>query len=601
MGHPPVQPGDLLLNITGGSIGRWCLVPSGFGDANVSQHVAIIRVAFDGIQCYLDQLVLSPYFQSFVISEQTGAGRGGLPKNRMDRPALTEGSRPDLRNFFGGVAVSIYWRACDKKPMIRKPTLLLLLSLTWASLYAQDANQQQISQVENGLRPNAEVIFADSTQQFNLPERMNYYGVPSVSIAVINQGKLVWAKAYGWAVDAPKRKADENTLYQAASLSKSINAFCILKLAQDGKLDLNKDIRTYLKTWTFPDNDFSKGKTITLNNLLSHTAGLGVRGFMGYPKGNLLPTLNEILDGKAPANNEAVRPVMAPGTQWQYSGGGVLITKKVLLDNVTSDYAALLKETVLVPLKMASSTFEQPLPARYPNFAAGYDNNRKEIAGQYNVYPEQAPDGLWTTPSDFARFILSVQQSLKGSGGVLSQAMAQEMLSPVLAGSESALGTFVTEKGGEKYFFHTGANVGYRSKYYGSFTTGNGVVIMINSDNDQILDEIVNSVAVAFHWKDFYNPELRKLVVLPDSLADRYVGQYHSDSPDLTITVRKKNGELELAVHGNFEQLYFVSNTAFFLKSDVHTFAEFLSTDQGRTYGLQVKQGDKLLFTAHKQ
>jgi CubicO group peptidase (beta-lactamase class C family) len=486
--------------------------------------------------------------------------------------------------------------------MIRKPTLLLLLSLTSASLFAQDANQQQIiGQVENGLRPNAEVIFADSTQQFNLLERMDYYGVPSVSIAVIHQGRLAWAKAYGSAVDAPKRTADENTLYQAASLSKSINAFCILKLAQEGKLDLNKDVRTYLKTWTFPDNDFSKGKTITLKSLLSHTAGLGVRGFMGYPKGDLLPTLNEILDGKRPANNEAVRPVMAPGIQSQYSGGGVVITKKVLLDNVTSDYGALLKETVLVPLKMPSSTFEQPLPSRYQNFAAAYDNNRKETAGQYYVYPEQAPDGLWTTPSDFARFILSVQQSLKGSGNVLSQAMAQEMLSPVLAGSDAALGTFITEKGGEKYFFHTGANVGYRSKYYGGFTTGDGVVIMTNSDNDQILDEIVNSVAVAYHWKDFYRPEVRKLVVLPDSLADRYVGQYHSDSPDLTITVRKKNGELELAVHGNFERLYFVSNTAFFLKSDVHTFAEFLSSDQGRTYDLQVKQGDKLLFTAHRQ
>lgn len=85
MSGTAVQQGDLLLNITGGSIGRCCLVPKAFPQANVSQHVAIIRTAIDGIQCYLHQLVLSRYFQSFILSEQTGAGRGGLPKNRMDR------------------------------------------------------------------------------------------------------------------------------------------------------------------------------------------------------------------------------------------------------------------------------------------------------------------------------------------------------------------------------------------------------------------------------------------------------------------------------------------------------------------------------------
>jgi len=85
MSGTAVEPGDLLLNITGGSIGRCCLVPASLGQANVSQHVAIIRIAVEGIQRYLHQLILSPYFQSFVIGEQTGAGRGGLPKNRMDR------------------------------------------------------------------------------------------------------------------------------------------------------------------------------------------------------------------------------------------------------------------------------------------------------------------------------------------------------------------------------------------------------------------------------------------------------------------------------------------------------------------------------------
>ena len=79
-----VLPCDLLLNITGGSIGRCAKVPLDLGVANISQHVAIIRLAAQGMEHFFHSLILSPYFQGFVDKSQTGAGRGGLPKNRMD-------------------------------------------------------------------------------------------------------------------------------------------------------------------------------------------------------------------------------------------------------------------------------------------------------------------------------------------------------------------------------------------------------------------------------------------------------------------------------------------------------------------------------------
>jgi type I restriction enzyme S subunit len=88
MAGTAVKEKDLLLNITGGSMGRCCRVPDGFGKANVSQHVAIIRTTLPGTEDFLHRLVLSPYFQAFIFDEQTGAGRGGLPKNRMDRIAV---------------------------------------------------------------------------------------------------------------------------------------------------------------------------------------------------------------------------------------------------------------------------------------------------------------------------------------------------------------------------------------------------------------------------------------------------------------------------------------------------------------------------------
>jgi len=249
---------------------------------------------------------------------------------------------------------------------------------------------------------------------------------------------------------------------------------------------------------------------------------------------------------------------------------------------------------------MANSTFEQPLSKQQTSFATAYDIDKKEMPGKFYIYPEQAPDGLWTTPTDYARFILSLQRSLKSNGGFLTKPMANEMVTPILAGSDAALGMFIKEKGGEKYFTHTGANMGFRSIYYGSCSTGNGVVILINSDNDKILNELVNSVAVAYNWKGFYNPEVRKLAAVPDTLTNNYIGQYHCDQPALTVDIIRKNGVLQLSARGdgNFEPMYFISGSSFFLMSAPNTAATIVSHDNGKTYSLVVKQGDKVLFIA---
>ncbi len=245
-------------------------------------------------------------------------------------------------------------------------TLHLLLGFGQAK-----KEQSKIQTVENGLTETKQVVFADSiTPKYNILDRMKFYNVPSVSIAVINNGKIEWAKAYGYADIEAKRLANTTTLYQAASISKSVNALGIMKLVQDGKLSLEKDIREYLKTWTFPDNGFSKGKAITLKNLLSHTAGLSTSGFMGYARTDTIPSINQILDGERPANSETVKPILPPNTQFKYSGGGTTISRKILNDNVSSNYDSLMQAIVLKPLKMTNSTFSQPLNSQYSTLAA---------------------------------------------------------------------------------------------------------------------------------------------------------------------------------------------------------------------------------------
>jgi len=477
--------------------------------------------------------------------------------------------------------------------------LLIIFILAVNTLFAQKPNAK-ITLVENGLTPDATVIFADSPLvRYAIIERMKLYNVPSVSIAIINNGKVEWAKAYGLADVTENRPADANTLYQAASLTKTVNAFCIMKLAQDGRLNLDTEIRSYLKTWQLPDNEFSTSKPITLRNLLSHTAGLGARGFKGYAKGEAMPTINQMLNGEAPANSDAVKPVLAPGTQVEYSGGGTLVTRKIVEDNIEKDYAALMQKTVLQPLAMYNSLFAQPLSANLTNYAAAYDATGNEFAGKYYIYPELAPDGLWATPTDYAKLIISIQQSLAGTLSVLTTASARQMVTPVIRASNAALGIFVEQRGADTFFTHTGANMGFRTGYYASYSGGKGVVVFVNSDNGQIINEIVNSVAIAYGWQGFYQPETRKLFALPNTVAVGYAGEYYSENPSVTVRIQLRNGHLALNTHAgdaNFEQMYFTGANTFFLMSSPGQTAEFVNMDT-----LVLKDGDKVLLTLKRK
>jgi CubicO group peptidase (beta-lactamase class C family) len=480
--------------------------------------------------------------------------------------------------------------------------IVLITSLLAGSLTAVNAQQKPLSvrigEVERGLTPNTNILFADSAlQQYSIEERMKYYGIPSVSITVIHNGKVDWAKAYGLANIAEKRAADENTLYQAASISKTVNAALILKLVQNGKLSLDEDIRSYLKTWTFPDNELSKNRPVTLRALLSHTAGINVHGFKGYTNEEQLPTINQVLDGKSPANSEAIKSIYAPGTKEEYSGGGIVITEKVIQDHVGYDYPALMNSLVLKPLQMSHSTFSQLSKAQSVNVADAYDSNMNAVPGKYYRYPEQSPDGLWTTAADYAKFIIAIQESLRQKqGAFLKPAMAKAMITPVL--EDAGLGLFIVDKTGEKYFYHEGANVGYRSLYYSDLATGEGIVILINSDNRQIMDEIANSVAITYGWKNFYAPELRKLAVITTAQAGQLAGEYQSENPPVTLRVRINNGQPELNTHSGdagFERMYCTGPDTFFLKSSPSIYAEF----KGDV--LEVTQDGKILLTAKKK
>ncbi len=467
--------------------------------------------------------------------------------------------------------------------------IILLISLSNCSTKSLSKNyptdiEEKISLVENNLAGWVQTGYHDT---WNLAERMKYYNINGVSIAVIHNYKVEWARGYGFADVSENRPVTEKTLFQAASISKSLNSVGILKLVQENKLDLDSNINKYLVTWKFPYDEKSNNKKITLTNLLSHTAGLTIHGFPGYEKGSALPTLSQILDGQKPANTEAVRSSAEPGRSVIYSGGGITISQLIVTDITHRPYDVFMQKNVLDPLGMTSSSFTQPPQKKESLLATGYKADGSEVKGKYHIYPEQAAAGLWTNPSDLCKYIIETQLSYQGkSSKILTSEMTRLRLTPVL--EDAALGTFVNSRvtGSLKYFNHTGGNEGFSCIAIGCRDNGEGVVIMTNSDNGAILEEIANSVATVYKWKDYYLPEIKKVIDLDESIAERYPGKYDVNGTTVTIKMGP-DGLLLNAVGDLFWNIYFTSDTDFFVR-EYRGFLRFLTGKDNRVTGFSL-------------
>ena len=402
--------------------------------------------------------------------------------------------------------------------------LAILFIINAAAQTNIPGSKTRMLQVENSLTEN--VVYGDTIVKLNLQKQMDAYKIKGVSIAVIKNYKIDWANGYGWADAEERRQVTPETRFQAASISKSLNSLALLKLVQQGKINLETDINSYLKTWKFPYDSFSKNKKISLANLLSHTAGLSVHGFPGYTPGDFIPSLVQVLNGERPANTSAVRSLFEPSTKLQYSGGGTTITQLILTDITGIRYEDFLNKEVLQAIGMTNSFFTQPPPPGTKNLATAYHGDGTPVKGKYHVYPEQAAAGLWTTPTDLAKYIIETQMEYEGrSAKVLSQQMMQKRLTHYVD-SAAALGLFLIRKQGETYFIHNGGNEGFSCTSYGSLKNGNGVVVMTNGENFSIIPEIVNSVAMVYGWKDFYKPVFKKATILPKATLEKYAGNY---------------------------------------------------------------------------
>ena len=358
----------------------------------------------------------------------------------------------------------------------------------------------RIGKVESGLLAG----YGDPPwKRMQLSERTAHYNVPGVSIAVINDFQVEWARGYGVLEAGGSELVTPDTLFQAASLAKPVVAVAALHYVGRGTLELDRDVNRNLASWQVPENEFTAEENVTLRRLLSHSAGVTVEGFRGYGLGEEVPNLRQILDGEWPANSPPIRVDIVPGTRHRYSGGGYMIVQQLLEDAVGEPFPDIMQESVLDPLGMASSTFESPLPDRLRAIAAsGHRADGSTIPGGWHTYPEMGSGAsMWATPSDLARFAIEVMQSYAGqSDGVLSQKLAVQMLTPQL--DNRGLGPMLYDDGGDLfYFMHPGKNDGYTNVLVAYPERGQGVVIMTNGDSGNALwREILNSVSSEYGW-----------------------------------------------------------------------------------------------------
>lgn len=366
-----------------------------------------------------------------------------------------------------------------------------------------DSIDERIVQVENGLFPTSAPAYVPRR---SLHERMAEDRVPGVSLAVINGGEIEWAKAYGVRGNGQPHPVNTETLFQAASISKPVAALAILRLVEVGKFDLDTDVNDYLTSWKVPPVEGWQPK-LTLRQLLSHSAGVTVHGFLGYSHTDTVPTPVEILQGAPPANSDPIRVDTPPGAQFRYSGGGISIAQQVAADVLQTRFSEIAYEWALKPLGMTHSTYAQPLPEPlFANVALGHYYTGETVEGGWYTMPELAAAGLWTTPTDLARFLIALRQAYGGETSPISQQVAQWMLTemmPTDMGLSIGLGIFLKRWDGAATCEHSGGNVGYKCNAKIYYEGGDyGAVVMTNADYGyQLVQETVNSIGAAYGWQ----------------------------------------------------------------------------------------------------
>ncbi len=486
--------------------------------------------------------------------------------------------------------------------MITRLVFLVLISL--AAIRCNPANQQAEEAIDARLQEALSQLLPTHVPSDNSPApatlktRMEHYRVPGVSIVYFENGAIQWAKGFGNREVNKDAPVDTATLFQAASISKPVAASAILKMVEEGTLDLDAPVNQYLPDWQVPDNLFTQDSAVTLRRLLTHSAGLTVHGFPGYAPEDFLPSTREVLSGDG--NTDEVLPDLVPGTQWRYSGGGYTVAQLLAEQKSGFPFEKLMQRLVLEPAGMVHSTYEQPLPNTFaPQAALAHMSEGERGADRWRAYPEKAAAGLWTTPSDLARWAIALQKAYSGNDKqFIGSETARKILTPHL--NEWGLGPSLQGNGDSLIFSHGGSNYGFKCQLVAFAKQGGaGAVIMTNGDRGyQLAREVLNSLDKTYNWGGVYQTDTLEVRQASAEELEPLLGVYTA-GPSLQVEITI-DGEQLLAIQTQEEErdtfkLRALRNGGFFDFKDQNS-TEFMLQD-----GLATKMIVDGYFELHRQ
>ncbi|MDK2593486.1 serine hydrolase domain-containing protein [Pseudoalteromonas obscura] len=485
------------------------------------------------------------------------------------------------------------------------PVVLLLAISTSSNANEDKSINAKAQMMENGLRDS--VLDKSNPTKWSLSQRMAHFNVPGVSIAVIENYKVVFAKGYGLKEAGTAQPVDENTVFSVGSLSKVATAAAVLSLTSQKQIALDTDVNTYLKQWRVPASQYTNIDKVTLRGILSHTAGLSLWGFPDFEPHEKTPTVLETLKGTGLSRTKPVRTFYQPGTSWRYSGGGTTIIQLLFEDVLKQPFEIATEDLLFKPLKMTRSTFENPLPKEFGNIAKAHDASGKLEAKPrgWHTFPEMAASGLWSTPSDYAHLMIALMKSYQGNHNYLEHGLAQQMMTEVGFG-KFGLGPKMSGAGELRRFRHGGSNQSYKAWMEGHLNLGTGLVVFTNGSNgDDLYEEIRRAVADAFDWP-FYRPFYRYEPAINAKWLNQFTGAFTVSGDKYTALERGfisadeprpktryfslKNNTLYVGQRA----LVPIAPNQFVLQGDdveEQTYVEFIQNTQGQFETVIVREG----------
>jgi CubicO group peptidase (beta-lactamase class C family) len=460
---------------------------------------------------------------------------------------------------FQCMSLSVFWLAAQDR---------VVTDMAQPGQPAKQTVEQRIAAVEKGLTISPVRISGEVAEKRLLEQSMKAGNVPGMSVAVVDGYKVAWAKGYGVVDTRSGTPVTPETLFSAGSITKAVTAATVLKLADEGKIDIDRDVNTLLKHWKVPTNKFTEMHAVTLRFLLSHSSGIGDHFPRSYPAGAKMPTTLERLSGGADGASGPVVVEHEPGTNFDYSSGAYLIVEQAVADALDKPFPEIVEEEVFKTVGMNHSTFIQPKDDHpSPDRATGHIRTKAGgVEAKAIAFPELASSGLWTTPVDLAKLLIKLQLSDRGSG-LLSERRYNEMLRPVV--NNACMG-----------FFLTGTDQGLKMRIRGTDGTpqdeynawavayahdGKAAVVMTNSSNLSIGFAMLRSIAQEYNWND-YIPTRTARDVDP-GIYQKYIGDFVLEDAPLTIAA-EGNG-LYATLNGWKLRLLAQTETTYFVNNDL--------------------------------